>query len=152
MRWFCTRRAVVTSLMGACLAVSTGCALVSPQIMASPGTGLNCVDDSERCLSERRTALNAIMKDKSGDWVNHAPTASSDASGVRLFAFKQRKRQLNCRQLRIGYIEASTARQRLRNSGDPKLTPALISRGAILGDEVARELKREIERRRCKTA
>ncbi|MGI9422399.1 MAG: hypothetical protein ACR2PA_04345 [Hyphomicrobiaceae bacterium] len=114
--------------------------------------GLACVDDSPRCLSRRRVALNQIMGDSSGKWIERPPSASSDASGVRLFAFKQRKRQLTCTQLATGYVEASGARNRLRASNDPRLTPALISRGAILGDEVAKELKREMKRRRCKAA
>lgn len=148
----CARITTSAFLAAGCLAVLSGCAILTPSLTQSSGTGANCVDDSARCLAERRTALNAIMSDKSASWINQAPTATTDASGVRLFAFKQRKRQLNCAQLRTGYREASTARQRLRSSNNPKLTPALISRGAILGDEVARELKREMKRRKCKAA
>ena len=148
----CARTTIPAFLVAGCLAALGGCAILSPSLTQSSRTGVNCVDDSAQCLAERRTALNAIMNDKSASWVNQPPTANTDASGVRLFAFKQRKRQLNCAQLRIGYREASTARQRLRSSSNPELTPALISRGAILGDEVARELKREMKRRRCKAA
>ena len=148
----CARTTTSPFLAAACLAVLSGCAILTPPLTQSSRTGANCVDDSAQCLAERRTALNAIMNDKSASWVNQQPTATTDASGVRLFAFKQRKRHLNCAQLRSGYREASTARQRLRSSNNPALTPALISRGAILGDEVARELKREMKRRRCKSA
>ena len=118
------------------------------QVSAING-GLNCIDDSAACLAKRRAALTEIMNDKTGKWVERAPTANADASGVRLFAFKQRKRELDCRQLRIGYTEASGAPARLRASKNPQLTPARVSRGAILGEEVARELKREIRRRKC---
>ena len=148
----CARHILSACLIAGCLALLGGCAILNPSLTQASRTGANCVDDSARCLAERRTALNTIMADKSDSWVNQPPSATTDASGVRLFAFKQRKRQLNCAQLRIGYREASTARQRLRSSNNPDLTPALISRGAILGDEVARELKREMKRRRCKTA
>lgn len=140
-----------------CLAVAggiglAGCTLGSQQASYEFSSGLNCVDDSDRCLAQRRSALDGIMRDKSNSWVEQRPSAASDASGVRLFAFKKRKRALNCRQLKIGYLEAKSARQRLRASNDPRLTPALISRSAILGDEVAIELKREMRRRGCKSA
>ncbi len=128
----------------------TGCASTGLDNATGLSAGLNCVDDSAQCLARRRTALSEIMQDKHGKWIEQPPNARADASGVRLFAYKQRKRELNCRQLRIGYAEARGARQRLRAANSPDLTPALVSRGAILGDEVARELKREIRRRKCK--
>ena len=138
-----------------CLAVAgciglAGCAFGTTQPSYDLSSGLNCVDDSAQCMAKRKAALAQIMSDKSNAWVDERPAAQADASGVRLFAFKKRKRQLNCRQLKVGYLEAKSARQRLRASNDPRLTPALISRGAILGDEVAKELKREIRRRGCK--
>lgn len=115
-------------------------------------SGLNCVDDSERCLAQRKQALTQIMDDKQLRWINEPATANSDASGVRLFAFMKKRKHLSCQQLRIGYIEATGARQRLRQSAGTGLTPAQISRGAILGDEVASKLKREMRRKRCKVA
>lgn len=136
-------------LLPAWLVVS-GCANGMFNVASPRGVGVNCVDDSEFCLAERRQALKEIMADKSMNWVDEKPTARSDASGVRLFAFKQRKRQLNCRQLGIGYREASSASGRLRSANSPALTPDLVSRGVILSDEVAKELQREIKRRRCR--
>jgi len=133
----------------ACL-VMAGCAGTGLPASSGLSAGLNCVDDSTQCLAKRRSALVEIMQDGSGKWVERPPTANADASGVRLFAFKQRKKQLNCRQLRVGYAEARGARQRLRASTNPQLTPARVSRAAILGDEVAKELKREIRRRKCR--
>ena len=127
-----------------------GCAKGLFEMSSPRGVGVDCVDDSDFCLTERRQALNEIMGDKSMNWVDEKPTARSDASGVRLFAFKQRKRQLNCRQLGIGYLEASSAPGRLRSANSPVLTPDLVSRGVILSEEVAKELKREMKRRRCR--
>ncbi|MEM6496926.1 MAG: hypothetical protein AAF709_09410, partial [Pseudomonadota bacterium] len=69
-----------------------------------------------------------------------------------LFAFMKKRKLLSCQQLRIGYIEARGARQRLRQSAGAGLTPAQISRGAILGDEVARTLRKEMRRKRCRVA
>ncbi len=140
---------VISILLTALISLS-GCANGSLGVASPRGVGVNCVDDSEFCLAERRQALKEIMADKSMNWVDEKPTARSDASGVRLFAFKQRKRQLNCRQLGIGYREATSASGRLRSANSPALTPDLVSRGVILSDEVAKELQRELKRRRCR--
>ena len=136
------------SLVIAAVFSSSGCSMSLQQELGER-RGLNCVDDSPRCLAERRTALTAMMSDTSSTWIENPPTATADASGVRLFAYKKRKKNLNCRQLKIGYGEAKGARERLNKTKNPSLTPALRARGAILGDEVARELKRELERRKC---
>ena len=140
----------IIALFSTSLAVG-GCANGLFDVTSPRGVGVNCVDDSEFCLTERRQALNEIMADKSMNWVGEKPTARSDASGVRLFAFKQRKRKLDCRQLRVGYLEANSAPGRLRSANSPALTPDLVSRGVILSQEVAKELKREMKRRRCRT-
>ncbi|MGI9524090.1 MAG: hypothetical protein ACR2PG_20845 [Hyphomicrobiaceae bacterium] len=132
----------------AAIVSSTGCSM-SLQHELGDRTGLNCVDDSPRCLNERQTALTAMVSDTSRTWIETPPTATADASGVRLFAYKKQKKNLNCRQLRIGYGEAKGARERLRTAKNPQLTPALKARSAILGDEVARELRREMKRRKC---
>ncbi len=145
----CVCRAVMFSLISVAVAALAGCTVTGSAPYSGVDAGLNCVDDSADCLNKRRLALAAIMSDKEATWVDRAPSANFDASGVRLFAFKMRKRELNCRQLRVGYDEAKGARARLRASPNPELTPALISRGAILGDEVARELNRELSRRKC---
>ena len=129
----------------------SGCSF-GPNPPSGLNASLNCVDDSANCLRQRRAALTRIMSDPSAKWINEPPTANADASGVRLFAYKKRKRQLSCGQLRIGYAEAKGARQRLRASSNQQLTPALISRGALLGDEVAGELRREMRRRGCKAS
>ena len=143
------RNAVLVALASGLLAggvLMAGCtATGAPKLKA----GLGCVDDSPRCMSERRQALESIMADKSRKWIGQSPTPAAYASGVRLFAYKKQKRRLTCAQLTIGRREALAARASLR-SASGQLTPGQIARGALLGDEVALELTRERRRRGCK--
>jgi len=110
-------------------------------------SGLGCVDDSQECIEQRRVALNSIMADKSRAWVREPPTPEAYASGVRLFAFKTRKRELSCDELGVGRREADNAPGVLRGPQASGLTPAQISRGLMLGAEVSRELAAEMKRR-----
>lgn len=126
-----------------------GCAANTAKISTPVSAGLSCVDDSVRCRNNRRAALDALLADKQRTWVRQPASASAYASGVRLFAFKKRKRELSCVELAIGQREAKAARRTLRAASD-RLTPAQIARGAMLGDEIGAELKRERRRRRCK--
>ncbi|HUS96956.1 MAG TPA: hypothetical protein VMX97_09480 [Hyphomicrobiaceae bacterium] len=128
----------------------TGCAGPGSNAAPSPKAGLACVDDSPRCIDQRRIALQSIMGDRSRRWIKQPPTAAAYASGVRLFAFMKQRRSLNCHELQTGYGEAKAARPVLRAAASQGLTPAQISRGAMLGDEVAGQLKREIRRRGCR--
>jgi ribosomal protein L3 len=68
---------------------------------------------------------------------------------VRLFAFKTKKKELTCDELKRGRLEADTARTSLASIGT-KLTPAQMSRSIMLAGEVGRELQTEFNRR-CKT-
>ena len=129
--------------------LGAGCATNAP-IAASPVTaGLGCVDDSLGCRTKRRAALDALLADQSRAWVRQPTDAAAYASGVRLFAFKKRKRELSCDELEIGQREAKAARPTLR-AAKGRLTSAQIARGALLGDEVGTELAREGRKRRCK--
>lgn len=125
----------------------TGCATKSPQLGIA-SAGFNCVDDSPRCIERRQAALRALLADKQRVWVQRPPTAEAYASGVRLFAYKKTKKILTCPELGVGIREAIAARASLR-SASSRLTSAQIARGALLGDEVSRELVRE-KKRRCK--
>ena len=136
--------AVAASLM------ATGCVTGFSSAPSNVNAGFSCVDDSEVCLTQRHQALTEIMADKQMRWINQPATAGSDASGIRLFAFMKKRKHLSCQQLRIGFQEATGAGQRLRQAVELRLTPAQISRGAILGDEVAGKLRKEIGRKRCK--
>ena len=68
--------------------------------------------------------------------------------GGRLFAFKNKKKDLSCEELAHGRKEADAAPAALRSNGTG-LTPAQVSRGAMLAHDVGRELGNEYNRR-CK--
>lgn len=126
---------------------AAGCATKSPGLGIT-SAGLNCIDDSPKCIDRRQAALTALLSDNQRVWVHRPPTPEAYASGVRLFAFKKSKKSLTCPELDAGIREASGARASLRGAS-ARLSPAQIARGAMLGDEVARELKRE-KSSRCK--
>jgi hypothetical protein len=129
--------------LGACLGA---CAMGSPEI--GTRAGLGCVDDSPECVSRRQATLRHMVSDKSKSWINEAPTPEAYASGVRLFAYKTKKAELTCEELKRGKLEADTARASLSSVGS-RLTPAQVSRSVMLAGEVGRELQTEINRR-CK--
>ena len=64
------------------------------------------------------------------------------------FAFKNKKKDLSCEELAHGRKEADAAPAALRSNGTG-LTPAQVSRGAMLAHDVGRELGNEYNRR-CK--
>jgi hypothetical protein len=125
-----------------------GCSLnlfSPPENTASTG----CVDDSKECIDRRAAALRGMMADKDRRWVREPASPESYASGVRLFAYKSRKRDLSCDELAHGRREADAAPVSLRGPAAAGLTPAQISRGSMLAAEVSRELAAEMKRR-CK--
>jgi hypothetical protein len=89
-----------------------------------------------------------LLADPKRQWVREPADADAYATGVRLFAFKQKKRELTCEELSSGRREAEAGPAVLRRANG-RLTPAQISRGAMLSSEVGRELHGEM-RRRCK--
>lgn len=109
-----------------------------------------CVDDSQECIDKRGAALRTMMADKQRRWVKEPATATSYASGVRLFAYKSRRRDLTCDELAHGKREADAAPSALRGPSAAGLSPAQISRGTLLATEVSKELAAEMKRR-CKT-
>jgi hypothetical protein len=137
---YLTRMAMLVAvlLLGACSGSDIGPA---PQSM-----GLGCVDDSAYCVTERGNALKGLMADKSKSWVRAPASPASYASGVRLWAFKQKKRELTCDELAIARREADGAAPILR-SASGSLTPAQISRGIMLAQDVSKELGNEFGRR-----
>lgn len=132
--------ALGTCALGAC-AIGT-----APQIESRAGLG--CVDDSPECINRRQATLRHMVADSSKSWINETPTPEAYASGVRLFAYKTKKKELTCDELKRGKLEADTARTSLASIGT-RLTPAQVSRSAMLAAEVGRELERE-SNRRCK--
>jgi hypothetical protein len=125
-----------------------GCAL-GPGPDANLGRGLACVDDSQTCVAERSTALAAMNADRSRGWVRQPPPPAAYASGVRLFAFKQHKKDLSCDELAIGRREAEAGPHVLRSQQVAGLTTAQVARGVMLATEVSKELDNEY-RRRCR--
>lgn len=117
----------------------------------APQLGLSCVDDSHHCIKERERVFDGYMADKSRQWVKQPATPEAYASGVRLFAFSKRRKDLSCDELAHAKREADAAGGALRGPGGGGLTPAQISRGVMLASEVSRDLSREIDRR-CKRA
>jgi hypothetical protein len=149
------RRAGQTALAAVCLAVTTGGAMVGcggnpiDAVEQAPAYGsYGCVDDSPRCIGERQAALKNLLADKSRNWVRQPASAEAYASGVRMFAFKQKKTELACDELAIGQREAGAAQPTLRAAAGRGLSPAQISRGAMFAGEVGKELAKE-QGRRC---
>jgi hypothetical protein len=136
------------ALRAALLAAAAALGACSSSIEEPPtAAGLACVDDSPRCMEARATALRSMMGDKSRAWIRQPASPSAYASGVRLFAFKQRKRDLSCEELAIGRREADQAGVTLRSPAGASLTPAQVARGAMLGSDVAKELAQEMAKR-----
>ncbi len=116
-----------------------------------PQLGLHCVDDSPHCIKERARVFDGYMADSSRQWVKQPVTPEAYASGVRLFALSKRRKDLSCDELMHAKREADGASGALRGPGGRGLTPAQISRGVMLANDVSKELSREVDRR-CKRA
>ena len=61
--------------------------------------GLSCVDDSPECVDQRQATLKSMLADEDRKWVKEPATPQAHASGVRLFAFRSRKKELSCEEL-----------------------------------------------------
>jgi hypothetical protein len=109
--------------------------------------GLGCIDDSPRCIAERQQVLKVYMADKTRSFLREPPSATAYASGVRLWAIKSRKRELSCEELSHARREADGAAPALRGPGGQGMTPAQISRGIMLAQDVSKELGNEMGRR-----
>ena len=141
--WLCAVLSLAVPLMlGACSSLSSW-TLPLPLL----GTGPSCADDSATCIAERGALLRTMLNDKSRSWVREPAKPETYATGVRMFAFKGRKRDLNCDELAIGRKEADAAPATLRGEQAKGLSPAQVSRSMMLAAEVSRELQAEIKRR-----
>lgn len=138
-------RAGACLTFGAFFGLLTGCAVSSPPEIG-PQAGLSCVDDSFECINRRKATLNTLVADPQRTWVKEQPTPEAYASGVRLFAYKKKKKELRCDELEHGRKEADGAPASLKSAGS-LLTPAQVSRGRMFAAEVSRELASEINRR-----
>jgi hypothetical protein len=82
-------------------------------------------------------------------WPREPASPTAYASGVRLWAFKSRKRELTCDELSHARREADAAAPTLRGPGGQGMTPAQISRGIMLAQDVSKELGNE-HGKRCR--
>jgi hypothetical protein len=112
--------------------------------------GLSCIDDSPECVGRRQATLKSMLDDQDRKWVKESTTPHAHASGVRLFAFRSRKKELSCEELAIGRREADGVPKALRGAEGQNLSAAQISRAAIFAAEVSKELAAEMRSRRCK--
>jgi hypothetical protein len=112
--------------------------------------GLSCIDDSPECVEQRQMTLKSMLADKNRSWVREAPTPQAHASGVRLFAFRAQKKEMNCEELGHARREADSAARTLRGPDGKGLSPAQISRATMFAAEVSKELSAEMRSRRCK--
>lgn len=137
---------LIVMVCGTCLLAA--CASSEAPEISTPRPGLACVDDSAACIGQRKATLQAMTADPARKWVKETVSPAAYASGVRLFAFKTKKKDLSCEELAHGRKEADGAPVALR-SGGTGLTPNQVSRGVMLAQEVGRELGNEYNRR-CK--
>jgi hypothetical protein len=139
---------------------TTGCALLTAALLAGCSgadvptealnkPGLGCIDDSPRCIAERQGVLKTYMGDRNKAFLREPATPTAYASGVRLWALKSRKRELTCDELNHARREADAAAPTLRGPGGQGMTPAQISRGIMLAQDVSKELGNE-HGRRCR--
>jgi hypothetical protein len=114
--------------------------------------GLSCIDDSRECVDQRQATLKSFLADKDRSWVKEHATPQAHASGVRMFAFRSKKKELSCDELASGRREADAASKALRGPDGKGLTPAQVSRASLFAAEVSKELTAEMRARRCKIA
>jgi hypothetical protein len=115
-----------------------------------PKAGYSCLDDSPECVDQRQMTLKSMLADKDRAWVRESATPQAHASGVRLFAFRARKKELSCEELMHGRREADGAAKSLRGPDGQGLSPSQISRASMFATEVSKELTAEMRARRCK--
>jgi len=140
-------RGIAPTVIGSLAFLATACSGLDP---LDTKAGLSCVDDSQQCVEQRQVALKALLADKDRTWVKEPATPQAHASGVRLFAFRSRKKDLTCEELALARREADGAPKSLRGPDGKGLSPAQISRAAMFAAEVSKELTVEMRARRCK--
>jgi hypothetical protein len=112
--------------------------------------GLSCIDDSPDCVDQRQVTLKSMLADDKRAWVREPASPQAHASGVRLFAFRNQKKELSCEELAIGRREADSVPKALKGPEGKSMSPAQVSRTNMLAAEVAKELAAEMRARRCK--
>ena len=137
--------AIASLLSALCLSL-----IACSGIGSDPRAGLSCLDDSEECVERRQVTLKSYLADGDRSWINEPATAEAHASGVRLFAFRSRKKELSCEELLRGRREADSVAKSLHGPDGKAFSPTLIARATMLASEVSKELGAEMRARRCK--
>jgi hypothetical protein len=140
-----TRNRMMAAALGGLGIVVSACSGLDDQ-----RAGLSCIDDSPDCVSQRQATLKSMLADQDRAWVKEPTTAHAHASGVRLFAFRSRKKDLSCEELAIGRREADSVPKALKGPEGKTMSPAQVSRANMFAAEVSRELATEMRARRCK--
>ena len=140
-----TRNRVMAAALGGLGIVVSACSGMDDQ-----RAGLSCIDDSPDCVGQRQATLKSMLADQDRGWVKEPTTAHAHASGVRLFAFRSRKKDLSCEELAIGRREADSVPKAMKGPEGKSMSPAQVSRTNMLAAEVSRELAAEMRSRRCK--
>lgn len=145
-----TGRFLIPVSVAALATVLASCAAINLETAATEPPRADCVDDSPACVERRGAALKEMLADPKRRWVHEPANAHSYAAGVRLFAFRSRKRDLTCEELAHGKREADGAPAALNGPHSGGLSPAQKSRGTMLAAEVSKELASEMRRRGCR--
>lgn len=140
------RHAAAAAVGGLCL-LAAACSGFG---VDDPRAGLSCVDDSKECVDQRQATLRSMLADQDRKWVKEPANSQAHASGVRLFAFRSRKKELSCEELAVGRREADSVPKTLRGPEGKSLSPAQVSRATMFAAEVSKELAAEMRSRRCK--
>jgi hypothetical protein len=141
------RAAAVAALLVVCVAASACSGLLD---VGDSRAGLSCIDDSPECVDQRQATLRSFLADTDRAWVKEPPSVEAHASGVRLFAFRSKKRELTCEELAHGRREADAASKALRGPDGKRLSAGLVSRATLFAAEVSKELSAEMRARRCR--
>jgi hypothetical protein len=141
-----TRNRAIAAVLGGLALMVSACSGFGPDDRA----GLSCIDDSPDCVDQRQATLKSMIADENRKWVREPSTPQAHASGVRLFAFRSRKKDLSCEELAIGRREADSVPKTLKGPEGKSMSPAQVSRANMFAAEVSRELAAEMRARRCK--
>src|SRR4029077_12032132 len=101
-------------------------------------------------VARAKVPLKTMTGDQARKWVRESATPQAHASGVRLFAFRSRKKEMSCEELAIARREADSVPKALKGPEGKSMSPAQVSRTNMLAAEVSRELAAEMRARRCK--
>jgi hypothetical protein len=138
------RRALAASGLGLLMSACSGFGSDDPR------AGLSCLDDSQECIDKRQVTLKSMLDDQDRKWVKEPTNPQAHASGVRLFAFRSRKKELTCEELALGRREADSVPKTLRGPEGKSLSPPQVARANLFAAEVSKELAAEMRARRCK--